>query len=123
MEDRAALDTPDATESGLEWIDRLQRIEQQYRKNHDVPDADFVIVLSTRGNLENYFVIPRFDRHRMAGIQLNHFVTQKVKSHLVGYYLGTPRHADVCNESMFSYLERHAHEDLRGCLNDLAETM
>lgn len=123
LADRAALDTPDATESGLEWIDRLQRIEQQYRKNHDVPDADFVIVLSTRGNLENYFVIPRFDGYRMAGIQLNHFVTQKVKSHiLVGYYLMAlpfmlTAYAD---ESMFSYLERHAHEDLRGCLNDLA---
>ena len=88
MNDRGAMETPDATESGLEWIGRLQNIERQYRANHDVPDTDFVIVLSTKGNLENYFVIPRFDGHRMAGIQLNHFVTQEVKSHiLVGYYL------------------------------------
>ena len=124
MNDRDAMDTPVPTESGLEWIDRLEDIEQQYRRNHDVPDADFVIVLSTRGNLDNYFVIPRFDGHRMAGIQLNHFVTQKVKSHiLVGYYLMAlpvmlTAYAD---ESMFSYLARHAHEDLRGCLNDVAQ--
>ena len=82
MNDRGAMKTPNATESALEWIGRLQNIERQYRANHDVPDTDFVIVLSTKGNLENYFVIPRFDGHRMAGIQLNHFVTQKVKSHI-----------------------------------------
>ena len=123
MNDRGAMETPNATESALEWIGRLQNIERQYRANHDVPDTDFVIVLSTKGNLENYFVIPRFDGHRMAGIQLNHFVTQKVKSHiLVGYYLMAipvmlTAYAD---ESMLSYRSRHAHEDLRGCLNDLS---
>jgi PAS domain-containing protein len=122
MKSRSPMETPEAHESAEHWLMRLRVAEQRYRFQNNVPDEDFVILLTTRGNEENFFVIPGLNGTRMAGVQINHYVMQSVPSHiLVGYYLmALPvmllAYGDL---DLDAYLAQHAHFELRGCLNDL----
>jgi len=122
MSERRPMETPEAQELARDWLHRLQRAEERYRFQNNVPTEDFVFLLTTRGNVENFFVIPGLSGSRMAGIQINHYVMQHVPSHiLVGYYLmALPvmlvAYGDL---DLDDYLAQHAHFDLRGCLNDL----
>lgn len=122
MKRRSPMETPEAHESAEHWLMRLRVAEQRYRFQNHVPDEDFVILLTTRGNEENFFVIPGLNGTRMAGVQMNHYVMQSVPSHiLVGYYLmALPvmllAYGDL---DLDAYLVKHAHFELRGCLNDL----
>jgi len=120
--ERRPMDTPEAQEFALHWLDRLQRAEERYRFQNNVPHEDFVVLLTTRGNVENFFVIPGLRGTRMAGIQINHIVMQHVPSHiLVGYYLmALPLMLVAYGDlDLEDYLAKHAHFELRGCLNDL----
>ncbi|MEC8506205.1 MAG: hypothetical protein VXZ53_04465, partial [Planctomycetota bacterium] len=58
MNERRPMDTPEAQEFAGDWLQRLQQAEARYRFQNDVPPEDFVILLTTRGNVENFFVIP-----------------------------------------------------------------
>ena len=124
MQNREPLEVPEPSEHAQDWILRLERAEQRYRYENDVPQDDVVLMLSTRGNHENFFVIPRFSGSLMAAIQVNHAVTLGVPSHvLVGYYLMALPVMLLAykDEDMLSYLDKHAHRDVRGCLNDLCD--
>ena len=124
MNERRPMDTPEAQEFAGDWLQRLQQAEARYRFQNDVPPEDFVILLTTRGNVENFFVIPGLNGTRMAGIQINHHVMQNVPSHiLVGYYLMALPVMLLAygGLDLDEYLVKHAHRELRGCLNDLCD--
>ena len=112
---------PIPEESAKAWIERLQRIEQRFRKERDIKPSDFVLVLTTRGNHGNYFVIPQLEGSRMGGLQVNHFAIQEINSHLIGYYIMALPIMLLAyqDETKEQYLAKHAHNDVRGCLNDL----
>ena len=112
---------PIPEESAEAWIERLQRIEQRFRKERDIKPSDFVLVLTTRGNHDNYFVIPQLEGSRMGGLQVNHFAIQEINSHLIGYYIMALPIMLLAyqEETKEQYLAKHAHNDVRGCLNDL----
>ena len=101
----------------------MERVEQRYRTEYDIPHDDFVIVLSSQGNIENFFVIPRLDGTRMGAIQVNHTASEEIGGHLIGYYLmALPVMLLAYGEGgMFDYLDNHAHRQTKGCLNDLCE--
>ena len=124
MNERRPMDTPEAQELAGDWLRRLQQAEARYRFQNDVPPEDFVVLLTTRGNVENFFVIPGLNGTRMAGIQINHHVMQNVPSHiLVGYYLMALPVMLLAygGLDLDEYLVKHAHRELRGCLNDLCD--
>ena len=118
---RRAPRVPIPEEDAKSWIERLQGIEQRFRRERDIKPSDFVLVLTTRGNHQNYFVIPQLEGSRMGGLQVNHFAIQEINSHLIGYYIMALPIMLLAyqDETKEQYLERHAHNDVRGCLNDL----
>ena len=122
MAGREPLQPPHIHESPDEWLLRLRHAEMRYRLKNKVPGEDFVILLTTRGNLEDFFAIPGLNGTRMAGIQINHGAMEHVPSHiLVGYYLlALPIMMLAYGDLDFDgYRDIHAHHEARGCLNDL----
>lgn len=124
MKRREPLKPPHIHESLHDWMLRLRRVETRYRFENNLPEKDFVILLSTRGNLQDFFAIPGLNGTRMAGIQINHAVMTHVPSHiLVGYYLlALPIMMLAYDDLDFDgYRAIHAHQEARGCLNDLCD--
>lgn len=124
IEQREPLQPAEPSSSLVSFMRQFDQQESAYRNAHAVPPEDIVIFLTTQGTFENFLVTPGFSGRRMGTIQLNHPVTHAIPSHLlVGYYLfALPilllAYAD---ETLESYLEHHAHQDVQGCLNDLCQ--
>ena len=68
------------------------------------------LVMTTQGNVNNFFAEGADVNNPTAMVQINHTVMQEGNPHLLlAYYMALPIKAD--------YIQRYAHYDTRGCMN------
>ena len=97
-----------------------KKVSKRYRLEMGLDgEKNLVIVMTTQGNVNNFFAEGADVNTPTAMVQINHTVMQEGNPHLLlAYYMAAmPIKALGFNE--VDYIQRYAHYDTRGCMNDL----
>ena len=97
-----------------------KKVSKRYRREMGLDgEKNLVIVMTTQGNVNNFFAEGADVNTPTAMVQINHTVMQEGNPHLLlAYYMAAmPIKALGFNE--VDYIQRYAHYDTRGCMNDL----
>ena len=102
-----------------EVLEDCKQIASRYRQQEGLTGENMVIVCTTRGNTNNFFAEGADKVTPTAMLQINHTVMQGGNPHLLlAYYMAAmPLKGIGFNE--VNYIEKYAHFDTRGCMNDL----
>ncbi len=102
-----------------EVLEDCIQIAKKFRHQEGLSGENMVIVCTTRGNTNNFFAEGANKITPTAMVQINHTVMQGGNPHLLlSYYMAAmPLKGLGFNE--VNYIEKYAHFDTRGCMNDL----
>ncbi|MAO45915.1 MAG: hypothetical protein CL823_02075 [Crocinitomicaceae bacterium] len=101
-------------------LHECNKVSKRYRQEMGIEgENNLVVVMTTQGNLNNFFAEGADVNTPTAMVQINHTVMQEGNPHLLlAYYMAAmPIKALGFNE--VDYIQRYAHYDTRGCMNDL----